>query len=851
LDLPREQRQRFLADACAGDTSLREELLSLLEAHDAAGDYFDRLSQRVVAPALSGMASRSATHAQSDLMERLQAKLAGTYRLERELAGGGMSRVFVAEDLKLKRRVVVKVLPPEMVPTAGAERFQREIELVAQLQHPHIIPLLTADTADGASYYTMPLIAGESLRDRLSRAGPLPVEDALRIWRDVLDALAHAHASGIVHRDIKPGNILLSGRNALVTDFGIARAIETAAGDARETTPGLAIGTPAYMAPEQAAGGHDVDPRVDIYQAGLVMYELLTGRLPFDTGFTSESLLARVTREPAPLVRPEASSSLIVLVMRCLASVPAERPQSAESLLTELDAASIVPSTSLKDAGRSRRAWRVTASAAAALALLVVVFTALPRPPQPVNIAAGSAELPAVAVLPLTTVTADPAVAALADGMTQELTAVLGRSADLRVIASTSVAALQDRTLDVRQIGDSLHVTHVLEGSLQTSGSRLRMAVRLVDARDGSTRWSETYDRAFESVFDVQADIARAVARELAVRLTGDMASRPRAPRHTPDIAAYEWYLRGTDLALIRTDSGRRRGIEYFERAIAIDSMYAAAYAGLANMYVYLWNSGPAAERRAWMARAEQAALQAVALDDAHAEALAALGWVRLVSRSYEAAEAAFERAIALNPNVQRGHEGLARVYMMMGRPAEQLAEARLGIQADPFSHSAIRELALALATNGRCEEALDQLRPLKTLSPPATVAGVISGQCYASREMWSEAIAEFQWSAEAGDNSSTFALAFLGYALARAGRHDEAARILVDLLSGREESHGSFGIATVYAGMREYDLAFAWLERAIDDDSVNPYIMHPIFADLHRDPRFARLRERMGVPRP
>jgi len=726
LDLPVQEREPFVSHACEGDAALRDELISLLEAHLAAGAYFDDLSRRAVAPALSAVARQPDDAEAMRAVEKLRERLADTYRFEQELGGGGMSRIFVAEDPRLKRRVVIKVLPPEIIPTDAADRFQREIELAAQLQHPHIVPLLSTDTVDGTSYYTMPFVTGESLRDRLARDGALPLDDALRIWRDLLDALAHAHARGVVHRDIKPGNILLSGRHALVTDFGIALALETAAGGAQSTTRGPAIGTAAYMAPEQAAAKADLDQRVDLYQAGLVMYEMLTGVLPFEAESTHELLLARITREPAPLLRREAPDGLVALVTRCLARARRHRPESAEAVLAELDLATSPPPgkptfAAVAVAGRPRRT--IARYAGATLALVTVVSLAMVRPSPRSTPGGAAGSLPA---------------------------------------------------------------------SITASG-----------------------------------------------------------PRRTPDIAAYEWYRRGMDVALLRTDRGRREGIAHFERAISIDSMYAAAYAGLSRMYLTVWNASAADERRTWARLAEEAAFHAVALDDTEPMAHVALGWVRLATSDYGAAEAALTRALDLSPVVPRGHEGLARVHMMTGRRVEQLAEARLGVEADPFSHSAIRELSLALATNDRCEEALDGLRTLKTLTPPAAVAGVIGGMCYASREMWPEAISELQWAASQGDNSATFAPAFTGYSLARAGRQDEASALLSELLARREQRHGSFAIATVYTGMRDYDEAFAWLDRAVDDGSLNPYIMHPIFADLHRDPRFQRLKERMGVESP
>jgi len=337
LDVSRDGRARFLDDACDGDDALRREVESLLEAHDSAGPYFDELAQRIVAPTLDELGVAAAP---IDLLSALQSTLADRYRIERELVGGGMSRVFIAEELALRRRVVIKTLAPEMAATVNVDRFRREIAVIAQMQHPHIIPLLTANATGRFLYYTMPFVAGESLRDQLAITGRLAVDDALRIWRDILDALAHAHTAGIVHRDIKPANILLSGRNALVADFGIARAIEAAVVETRVGVTG-AIGTPAYMAPEQASGGK-IDQRADLYAAGLVMYEMIAGHGPFTAASAREYVDAHARRDPPaePLRRRDVPAPLAELVMRCLAKDPAARPASAEAVLAELDAPS-------------------------------------------------------------------------------------------------------------------------------------------------------------------------------------------------------------------------------------------------------------------------------------------------------------------------------------------------------------------------------------------------------------------------------------------------------------------------------------------------------------------------------
>jgi serine/threonine-protein kinase len=712
LDVPPERRTEFFQALRGGDAALREELASLLEAHQSAPDYFDHLASEL-SPTYTAIAG-AARERGPQLQQQLQESLGNSYQVAHEL-GGGMSRVFLADEIKLGRKVVIKVLPPEMAASASAERFRREIQIAAQLQHPHIVPLLTSDSTASLLYYTMPFVAGESLRARLARDGALPLEDARQIWRDVLDALAYAHASGVIHRDIKPGNILLSGRSALVTDFGIARAIE-AAGDANATAPELAIGTPAYMAPEQVDGNRTTDHRVDIYAAGLLMYEMLEGRLPFSGESAREVVLARLTSDPAPVARPDCPPDLAVLVARCLSRAPEGRPRTAEALLGQLEA---IPRTG---------------DGAAALPLAVAGPT-------------------------------------------------LRRRIAQYALAAAVVAALA-------------------LGAIELTRTRVR-PVAATASRDESS------------------------------------VARPIARRYTPTIEAYEWYLRGMDMGLMRTAAGRKKAIEYFKRAIAADSTFAAAYAALAIREM----SEPTGNH---LAGAELAASKAIALDDSLAESHAALGWVRLVQWNWASSEAEFDKAIALDRNAPRAFEGLARLYLFTGRPAEQLAAAQAGLAVDPFSHSAMRELALALSMNGRCDEAIERLEPLKALSPPARVAGVIRGVCYAAKQMWPEAIAEFHWSLQTSEART--APAFLGYALARAGKRDSAMSILSDLLSGRTDSHGAFGIATVYAGLGNYDSAFVWLDRAVEERTVRPYLMGPMFDDLRRDPRFSRVKARMGL---
>ncbi|HEX3234941.1 MAG TPA: serine/threonine-protein kinase [Gemmatimonadales bacterium] len=331
------------------------------------------------------------------LQQQLQTSLGDAYRLERELGGGGMSRVFVAQELALGREVVVKVLLPELAAGVSVSRFRREIQLAARLQHPHIVPLLAAGESDGLPYFIMPFVVGESLRGRVAREGELPVGESVRILRDVVSALAYAHSAGIMHRDIKPDNVLLSGGVAVVTDFGVAKAVSVSA-EGQETAGltslGVALGTPAYMAPEQATGDPQIDHRADIYSLGAMAYEMLTGRPPFMGRSAQAVLAAQVVEMPEPVerLRPAVPSALATLVASCLAKRPADRPQSAHEVMNLLDTlatpsggmaptlATTVPTIA---AVPPRRRRAVLAGAAATCVLLLLLAATLWLRPSP------------------------------------------------------------------------------------------------------------------------------------------------------------------------------------------------------------------------------------------------------------------------------------------------------------------------------------------------------------------------------------------------------------------------------------------------------------------------------------
>jgi serine/threonine protein kinase len=351
LEVPRERRTAFVERVCGDDIALRQELSSLVEAHESAPGYFDQLARDLVSPAFAAMiaadgSADGSADAASELRHQLQEAFGDEYAIERELSGAGMSRVFLAHEPRLVRKVVIKVVRPGLFGHVSAERFAREIRLAASLQQANIVPVLAAGTAAGLPYYTMPFVEGRSLSDRLAADGPLPIRDAMNVLRDVLRALAHAHSRGVVHRDIKPGNVLLSGGTAVVTDFGIARALGAAAevrdGDAL-TQPGAGIGTPAYMAPEQATGDPSADHRADIYAFGCLAYAVFTGRPPFDLDAPHRIIAAHFNAAPSRLTtrRSDVPPAVAAVVARCLEKDPERRPQRAVDLLESFDAESI------------------------------------------------------------------------------------------------------------------------------------------------------------------------------------------------------------------------------------------------------------------------------------------------------------------------------------------------------------------------------------------------------------------------------------------------------------------------------------------------------------------------------
>jgi eukaryotic-like serine/threonine-protein kinase len=705
---PRE-RAAFLDTACATDAELRAEVESLVAAAELEGEFLDTPG-----------ADQALAASSADVVARLQVALGSDLRIERELGGGGMSRVFVAEDTKLDRRVVVKVLPPALGAALDVDRFHREVRVAASLRHPHVVPLLAAgESADGLVYFTMPFIEGESLRRRLDRDGALPIADVVRFVREVADALAYAHRRGIVHRDVKPGNVLVDGDHVVVADFGIAKALMTtvdakAAGSSNEATgssEGLPpspltrgstiIGTPGYMSPEQARGDRNVDQRSDVYSLGCMAFEMLTGATPFASSGTNGAEPSERSPSSASALRPTLPQSVDVVIARALAVERDARFESATDFAVALEEALTPRPAPAADPANVRRSLvRRWAIGVAALALVVGVAwtasllgrreTALPATVGAPSTSAVDSARPTIAVLPFENLgRAEDAY--FADGVSDELTTRLAGLRRLRVVSRTSARNYRATKLSLREVGRELGADYLLEGTVQwvrspTAQGRVRVRPRLVRVRDDTQLWADAFDGDLTDVFALEGTIGERVAAALDVALPGGERAGLTI-RPTSSFEAYNFFLRGE---AARADGDDRahalQSIAWYDSAIARDPRFALALARRSQMHIGVyWAYYDRSERRTELARADaEAALAAV---PNLPEARLALGlYYYRARRDYARALEQFTTGLTQHP--ENADLLAARGYVLrrMGRFREALQALEQGATLDPRS---------------------------------------------------------------------------------------------------------------------------------------------------------------------
>jgi serine/threonine-protein kinase len=754
-----------------------------------------------------------------NLLDRLERALSDRYAIQRELGAGGMATVYLARDLKHDRDVALKVLRPDVAASVGSGRFLHEIRIAARLQHPNILPVHDSGEAAGFLYYVMPYIDGPTLRKRLlEEGGELPIPDVVRILRDVADAVAAAHAQGVVHRDLKPENVMLSGRHALVADFGVAKAVSGAKGERRLTTAGVTLGTPAYMAPEQASGDAQTDHRADIYALGVLAYEMLTGDPPFVRSSPRALLAAQVTEAPVPVTerRETVPPALAALVMRCLAKKPADRPQRTEELLPALEGLAWTPGTGLA-----------------------------PAEARPVDLT--RLGTPTVAVLPFANLSASPEDEYFSDGMTEDVIARLSLVRTLRVISRTSVMRYRKPAASMKSIAAELGASHVVEGSVRRAGNRVRIVAQLIEAEADTHLWASTFDRDITDVFAIQSDVAESISGALCRELSPDERRR-LARRPTQDHEAYQLYLLARHHWNSATPEGFVKAEELCEQAIRRDPGFAKPWAAVAVANTWHMGGYFGVRPRDAARRIETYARRALELDPDLAEAHMMLSFGPFCRYEWEAARHPLERALALNPNLPEAHLYYANYMVATGRVADALEAVERAYELDPAAEIVHVWVNWLLHIVRRYDEALSGVERAEAQFGPGMLT-VVRAQILVALGRADEAVLAMRRMCQ-GSADSTLNRTVLAWALAAAAREEEARELLRELHDREKTEYvWPIGLACTYAKLGELDPAFAYLEKGYEDGVGWMQILYgPPFDPFRGDPRFDDLIRRVGV---
>jgi TolB-like protein/Tfp pilus assembly protein PilF len=782
----------------------------------------------------------------SSLTDRLRAALAGRYDIEREQGRGGMAIVFRARDLRHDRTVAVKVLLPELGEALGAERFLREVRITAKLSHPHILPLLDSGEADGLLFYVMPFVEGESLRDRLAREGELPVDDALRITREVADALGYAHAHGVVHRDIKPENILLQGGHALVADFGIARAFDAPDLQPSITMTGTSIGTPLYMSPEQAHGDANLDGRSDLYSLGCVAYEMLTSEPPY-TGPNAMAITARKLTEPVPPLRSRrisVSTGLESAITRVLARTPADRFRTAHEFLEQISEKAITgetvaPTRSLPAAVPDRS--RAVLIGVAVLALAAAGWFAM----RPRTGTAPGDGVSSVAILPFENLSPDTAQAYFALGLADEIITSLSMVEGMKVASRTSTTVLAGQGLEIAELGRRLGVATVVEGSVRAAGERMRVTARLVPVDGGAPLWSETFERTADDALRIQEEIAGSIVEALKGKLGGGQLQAVSSG--TTDPEAYDLYLQGRSLRQRQTEQTIARSAEFFQQAIARAPDFARAHASLAEVRAvqgYYEYTEPGVAFPA----AARAAEEALRLDSRIGSAHATRAYVSLYyAWDLAKSEREFKQALAVEPNSAIAHQWYANLLVAQGRFEQAEQEFRTALAIDPAAP--VRRAALIYVDHysGNYPRGVASYRNTVAIDSSYALTFLWGSWVLEGAGLKDEAIAALERSVDLSSAGIGFVAALARMRAVR-GEAAEARRLLAQVTASKVVP--AYDVALIHLALGDRAEALRWLERAYQSRSHSMVLMRhdPHLDPLRGDPAFEAIAKKVGI---
>ncbi len=891
LELKVEERDAFLDRACAGDLELRREVASLLAAEAKAGSF---LAAGAIEDATKIMAEEDPPS--------LAGKTLGHYRLLSLVGSGGMGEVYLAQDTRLDRRVALKFLPSHLAQDAERlHRFEQEARAASALNHPNIITIYEIGSEGNQHFIATEFIEGETLRHRITRSAMgsgtregtdrlgLELMEGLRITEQIASALSEAHARGIVHRDIKPDNVMLRRDGIVkVLDFGLAKLTE-----GRETGPeestraliktstGVVMGTVAYMSPEQARG-LQLDARTDIWSLGVVLYESIAGHSPFEGPTSSDSIAAILEREPQPITdhSPQAPEELRRIISKALRKDREERYQVVKDML--LDLKNLREELEFKDqlkrsqttkpggeqtkartagavetqAGDSEPARSVSSAEYVVseirrhrigvlvfLLILVVTAAALgyfyfaPRD-QTIN---------SLAVLPFVNTNADPNIEYLSDGIAESLTDSLAELPNLRVMSHNSALRYKGREADAQAVGRQLGVQAVLTGRIVERNDELSIGIELVNAADNSHIWGAQYNRKLSDLLSLQEEISQEIVERLRLKLSGEQA-RQLTKRYTENPEAYQLLLKARYSARRFTPDSWLKAIDFYNQAIAIAPNYAPAYAGLAIAYTELANFESPAQP---LLRAKEAASRALKLDDTLADAHIALGVIKMYyDWDQPGAQEEFERAVALSPGDADSHNWYGWILALMGRFDESMAELRRAQSLDPLSNSNSGAIGANFFWSRQYDRAIEQYQKAIELDPNYAMVHIFLGEVYGSKGDFSKAFAEFDKAGQLGFARTPVMEAELGYVYGVSGDRSHAEKILSEMERQSAQQYISpFYIAVVHVGLGDKEETLRWLEKAYEEHSVSlsELKVDPRFDSLRSEPRFTALLRRVG----